>query len=161
MRALVFVLMLSLPLAGNAAEVYKWRDKDGNIHYSDVEPPKQTAQRKVVKNKNAKALTPAEQAAKDKPDKPPARQAACEGAKRNVWANPNPGHERLPGCWLHWFWLRPGGLPVTLAGKVANNDNNMSRPPKTRPHPGFIAGVTSKVSRKLPRLRPKGVNTRS
>lgn len=95
MRTLVFVLMLSLPLAGNAGEVYKWRDKDGNIHYSDVEPPKQTAQRKVVKNKNAKALTPAEQAAKEKADKAAAKQAACDGAKRNVSAITNPANTRI------------------------------------------------------------------
>jgi membrane-bound lytic murein transglycosylase len=84
MRTLVFILMLSFPFLCNAGEVYKWRDKDGNIHYSDVEPPKQTVQRKVVKNKNAKALTPAEQAAKAKADKVAAQKAQCDQSKQNV-----------------------------------------------------------------------------
>lgn len=83
MRALVLILMICFPLLCNA-EVYKWRDKDGNIHYSDVEPPKQTAQRKVVKNKTVKALTPEQQAAKEKADKTAAKTAACDGAKKNV-----------------------------------------------------------------------------
>ena len=84
MRALVLILMICFPLFGNAAEVYKWRDKAGNIHYSDVQPAKQTAQRKTVKNKIAKALSPEEQAAKDKADKLTAKTAACDGAKKNV-----------------------------------------------------------------------------
>lgn len=84
MRALVLILMICFPLFGSAAEVYKWRDKDGNMNYSDVEPPKQTAERKTVKNKTAKVLTPEEQAAKDKSDKAAAKTAACDGAKKNV-----------------------------------------------------------------------------
>lgn len=84
MRAFLIIAMFCLPLVCDAGEVYKWRDKAGNIHYSDVEPPKQTAQRKVVKPKNAKALTAEEQAAKDKADKAAAKTAACDGAKKNV-----------------------------------------------------------------------------
>ena len=84
MRALVLMLMICYPLLGTAAEVYKWRDKNGNIHYSDVEPAKQSAQRKTVKNKTTKALTPEEQAAKAKADKTAAKTAACDSAKKNV-----------------------------------------------------------------------------
>ena len=69
MRALVLILMFSFPLMCNAGQVYKWRDNTGNIHYSDVEPTKLQAQRKVVKAKDAKPLTPEQQAAKDKADK--------------------------------------------------------------------------------------------
>jgi hypothetical protein len=83
MRVLVLLLMISFPLLCNA-EVYKWRDKDGNIHYSDTQPPTQTVQHKIVKNKTAKALTPEQQAAKDKADKAAAKTAACDGAKKNV-----------------------------------------------------------------------------
>jgi hypothetical protein len=95
MRALVLVLMICCPLIGNAAEVYKWRDKDGNIHYSDVEPAKQTAQRKTLKNKSAKALTPEEQAAKDKADKIAAKTAACDGAKKNVATISDPKNTKI------------------------------------------------------------------
>ncbi len=84
MRVLVFVLLLSLPALCNAGQVYKWRDKDGNIHYSDVEPPKQDAQRKNVKNKNPKAMTPEELAAKAKADKLAAKKASCDQSKQNV-----------------------------------------------------------------------------
>ena len=84
MRTLVLILMISFPLLSSAAEVYKWRDKDGNIHYSDVEPAKQTAQRKVVKATDGKPLTPEQLAAKEKADKAKARQAECDKAKANV-----------------------------------------------------------------------------
>ncbi|MEO8002269.1 MAG: DUF4124 domain-containing protein [Arenimonas sp.] len=84
MRALVLILMFSFPLLCNAGEVYKWRDKDGNIHYSDVEPPKQPTERKVVKAKDGKPLTPEQLAAKDKADKTKIRQAECDKAKANV-----------------------------------------------------------------------------
>jgi len=84
MRILVMILILSFPLLSSAAEVYKWRDKDGNIHYSDVEPAKQTTERKVVKAKDGKPLTPEQLAAKEKADKAKARQAECEKSKANV-----------------------------------------------------------------------------
>ena len=84
MRVLVLILMIGFPLLSSAAEVYKWRDKDGNIHYSDVEPAKQNTQRRVVKPKTTKALTPAELAAKDKADKDAARKALCDESKKNV-----------------------------------------------------------------------------
>jgi hypothetical protein len=84
MRTLVFILMLCFPFLCTAGQVYTWRDKDGNIHYSDVEPTKQTTQRKMVKAKDAKPLTPEQQAAKDKADKDLIRKAECDKAKANV-----------------------------------------------------------------------------
>lgn len=84
MRVLLLVSMFIFPMLCHAGEVYKWRDKDGNIHYSDVEPPKQTTQRKVVKNPNAKVLTPEELANKAKAEKVAAQKAACDQAKLNV-----------------------------------------------------------------------------
>ncbi len=38
MRPALFLLALFITLPA-AAEVYSWRDKDGNVHYSDVPPP--------------------------------------------------------------------------------------------------------------------------
>jgi Domain of unknown function (DUF4124) len=93
MRAFVLILMICFPLLGNAAEVYKWRDKNGNIHYSDVEPAKQAAQRKTVKNKSVKPLTPDEQAAKAKAEKVAAKTAACDGAKKNVATITDPNNK--------------------------------------------------------------------
>lgn len=84
MRILIFILMLGFPFLCHAGQVYKWRDKDGNIQYSDVEPAKESSQRKVVKAKDAKPLTAEEKAAKDKADKAAARKAECDKAKANV-----------------------------------------------------------------------------
>lgn len=42
MRAALFVLCLSLPLAATA-QVYKWTDASGQVHYSD-QPPSDQAQ---------------------------------------------------------------------------------------------------------------------
>src|SRR5579859_2703606 len=38
-RPLVLVAALLLPLAAAAAGVYKWKDAEGNMHYSDTPPP--------------------------------------------------------------------------------------------------------------------------
>lgn len=51
MRLLVLILILCLPMIGSAAQVYKWRDKNGNMHYSDIEPSNQGAQRISIKAK--------------------------------------------------------------------------------------------------------------
>lgn len=71
MRVLIFICMLCLPDLCSAQQVYKWRDKYGNIHYSDVEPASQDAQRKVVK------AQPREKAQTDS-------EIACERAKQNL-----------------------------------------------------------------------------
>ena len=75
MRLLIFIFMLSLPALCSAQQVYKWRDKNGNIHYSDVEPASQNAQRKVVKGKD-----PAPAPRKE----PTENEIACERAKQNL-----------------------------------------------------------------------------
>ena len=75
MRVLIFICLLSLPALCAAEQVYKWRDKYGNIHYSDVEPATQNTQRKVIKGKDP---APA-------PKKVPTEnEIACERAKQNL-----------------------------------------------------------------------------
>jgi len=91
MRALVLILMISFPLLCHAGEIYKWRDKDGNIHYSDVEPAKQAAERKVVKPKHTKPLTSYEIAEKARTDK----AANCETAKKNYSSISNASNARV------------------------------------------------------------------
>ncbi|MGH8108482.1 MAG: DUF4124 domain-containing protein [Arenimonas sp.] len=49
MRILIIILMLAIPVLSQAGQVYKWRDKNGNVHYSDVEPANQKAQNKTPK----------------------------------------------------------------------------------------------------------------
>ncbi len=75
MRVLIFFCILSLPALCSAQQVYKWRDKYGNMHYSDVEPPAQNAQRKVVKGKDP---APAQK------KMPTENEIACERAKQNL-----------------------------------------------------------------------------
>ena len=60
MRILIIILMLAIPMLGQAGQVYKWRDKNGNVHYSDIEPNNQKAQNKTVKATGPKAMTPKE-----------------------------------------------------------------------------------------------------
>jgi Domain of unknown function (DUF4124) len=60
------VLLLTLPLLGNA-EIYKWKDKDGKVRYSDTPPPSNVKQEAIGKKKAVQAtdqapLTPAETA---------------------------------------------------------------------------------------------------
>lgn len=75
MRILLIILMFGLPILCGAGEVYKWRDKYGNIHYSDVEPDnKQTAKRKIIKASGPKALT--EEESKKATD--------CQRARSNI-----------------------------------------------------------------------------
>ena len=70
MRLLVLILILCLPVIGSAGQVYKWRDKYGTTHYSDIEPVDQSAQRKSIKAKRVKALSP--------------KEMACENARNNL-----------------------------------------------------------------------------
>lgn len=75
MRIFIFVYLLLLPALCDAGQIYKWRDKYGNVHYSDVEPATQNAQRKAVKGKD-----PA-QADKKAPTE---NEIACMRAKQNL-----------------------------------------------------------------------------
>ena len=75
MRVLIFIFILSLPVLCSAQQVYKWRDKSGNTHYSDVEPADQNAQRKLVKGKDT-ALAPEKVLSEN--------EIACERAKQNL-----------------------------------------------------------------------------
>lgn len=75
MRVLIFICMLSLPALCTAEQIYKWRDKYGNTHYSDVEPASQKAQRKTVKSKDP---IPVQQKL------PTESEIACERAKQNL-----------------------------------------------------------------------------
>lgn len=39
MRTILLLCLASLPLAVGAAELYKWTDEKGRVHYSDKPPP--------------------------------------------------------------------------------------------------------------------------
>lgn len=52
------VLLLLLP-ATSHAEIYKWRDKDGSIRYSDIPPPSNIKNESMLGNKIPKPTAPA------------------------------------------------------------------------------------------------------
>jgi hypothetical protein len=54
---IIGALLLALPLLGNA-EIYKWKDKDGSIRYTDTPPPSNIKQ-EAIGRKKAKTSTQA------------------------------------------------------------------------------------------------------
>ncbi len=59
-----YVLLLLLP-ATSDAEIYKWKDKDGSVRYSDIPPPSDIKKEPMLGNKIHQLGVPAAQAAKD------------------------------------------------------------------------------------------------
>jgi chromosome segregation ATPase len=77
--------------AGSAGKLYKWTDKDGNIHYSDQIPPeaKEYAREKINEQgisveRTDRALTPEERAAKEAEERRVADEAAAKEARRKA-----------------------------------------------------------------------------
>jgi chromosome segregation ATPase len=77
--------------AGSAGKLYKWTDKDGNIHYSDQIPPeaKEYAREKINEQgisveRTDRALTPEERAAKEAEERRVADEAATKEARRKA-----------------------------------------------------------------------------
>lgn len=71
---LVAVLLLLAPLA--FAQVYKWTDTSGTVHYSETPPPTGTNYKQVKTNGSVDPVAPPTPAADDKPDEPAATAAA-------------------------------------------------------------------------------------
>lgn len=94
---LLLLLLLALPLAA-AAQVYKWTDASGTVHFSDSPPPQgtkytniKTSTSAVGSNPVAKAPAPAAEATPkpaDKPkrieDTPENRDKLCTNLKSNI-----------------------------------------------------------------------------
>jgi len=80
-------VLMALPIAANA-EVYKWKDKDGNVRYSDTPPPSNVQQMPVNGKKTSAPVpfNPAVPAAVPAPATPPA--SAASDAKKKPAANP-------------------------------------------------------------------------
>jgi hypothetical protein len=97
MPPLLLILLLALPLAV-AAQVYKWTDSSGTVHFSDSPPPQGTKYTNVKTSRSAAATpvagTPAPAAATDadqpaeKPerieDTPENRSKLCTDLKANI-----------------------------------------------------------------------------
>jgi type IV secretory pathway VirB10-like protein len=85
------IFLLALPLLSHA-EIYKWKDKDGKVRYSDTPPPsniKQEAHRgkKSVQGMNKEPLAavaaPAKEAVSKEDEAAKQRQRNAEAEKRN------------------------------------------------------------------------------
>ena len=59
-----YVLLLLLP-ATSDAEIYKWKDKDGSVRYSDIPPPSDIKKEPMLGSKIHQLGVPAAQAEKD------------------------------------------------------------------------------------------------
>ena len=77
------VLLLALPLQGNA-EIYKWRDKNGSIRYSDTPPPSNIKQEAIGGKSALKPLVTA-------PTTPVANEPAPAANKAVKDSPPVPG----------------------------------------------------------------------
>lgn len=64
-QAMVLVLLVSLP-GTLLAEFYKWRDKDGNIRYSDTLPPEDVNKKRAVMDKKGVRVKHVDRAKTDK-----------------------------------------------------------------------------------------------
>lgn len=71
-------LMLLLPVSGQA-EIYKWKDKDGSIKYSDIPPPSNIKNEPMLGNKIPKSSAPASSSSKG--DEFPNSSAPNNGAE--------------------------------------------------------------------------------
>ena len=80
---LLLALLLALPIVANA-EIYKWKDKNGSIRYSDTPPPSNIKQESIG---NKKALKPSVAA----PAVPVAAQKAPAGSDASKDSPPVPG----------------------------------------------------------------------
>ncbi len=82
----------SAAVAGDGSgKLYKWTDKDGNIHFSDQIPPeaKEYAREKINDRgisveRTERALTPEERAAKEAEERRLAEEAAAKEARRKA-----------------------------------------------------------------------------
>ncbi|NII12016.1 DUF4124 domain-containing protein [Oleiagrimonas sp. C23AA] len=82
------LLVLALPLAAQA-QVYKWTDAKGTVHYSDAPPPQGTQFDKLHTRENARTTpTPEDQAPTDQAHSPkPSERTAGTGAMANTPKN--------------------------------------------------------------------------
>jgi len=71
---LVAVLLLLTPLA--FAQVYKWTDTSGTVHYSETPPPSGTNYKQIKTNGSVDPIATPAPATNDKPDEPAATAAA-------------------------------------------------------------------------------------
>jgi len=58
MKWIIWCVLLLLSPALSHAEIYKWKDKDGSIRYSDIPPPSNIKNEPMLGNKIPKASAP-------------------------------------------------------------------------------------------------------
>jgi hypothetical protein len=96
MRRLPLALVLLLLAPAVAAQVYKWTDSHGTVHYSETPPPQGTQYKRISTNgmeqpvaapapaKEAEAPRPAEPGTTTLPDTPENRARLCSSLKSNL-----------------------------------------------------------------------------
>lgn len=91
MKALFLILgMLLASLTVANAEVYRWVDEDGNLHFTDTPPPKQKTEEVRIQSAPALSLQHADSATTSLPDsveettEQPSDRDICSDAIRNL-----------------------------------------------------------------------------
>lgn len=96
MRRLPLALVLLLLAPTVAAQVYKWTDAQGTVHYSETPPPKGTTYKSVTPTGSAQPVAPATEQGSEAPpqadeadtapvaDTPENRAKLCSSLKANL-----------------------------------------------------------------------------
>jgi len=88
------ILLLSLPLAASAADVKKWVDAQGGIHFGDLPPPGSSF---VVQNVDPVSVTPVEPGLKLRPGEIEALERHEQRKKARTPASQASAREQSPG----------------------------------------------------------------
>ena len=88
MRRLPLALVLLLLAPAVAAQVYKWTDSHGTVHYSETPPPQGTQYKRIDTNGMEQPATPAPAAA------PRAAAAPAKAASADTGGMPNTPENR-------------------------------------------------------------------
>ena len=85
MRFLTVVLVAMLVIPGTAsAEVYKWVDEDGTVHFTDKPPPNQKTEEVKLDNAQGRSVASTGGSKEADPDADPADLELCDKAIRNL-----------------------------------------------------------------------------
>lgn len=83
MRHLPFALVLLLLAPAVAAQVYKWTDPQGTVHYSEIPPPQGTAYKRITTTGSEQPVAPSPIRDTDAPASETAAAAPIEDTPEN------------------------------------------------------------------------------
>ncbi len=84
MRTLILAMAVLLATPAAQAEVYKWVDKDGTVHFTDKPPPNQETEEVKLDNAQGRSVASSSATTEADPDAAPADRELCDKAIRNL-----------------------------------------------------------------------------